>query len=89
MVIGLVFLFFSTIGTVKYCTKALHFQILIFFFLYIIFYSLSSRPLPARPLFLIVLHNGIKKGSLDKGVTCDVVSERRILILESTLGLDL
>ena len=34
-----------------------------FFFLFhfvIIFSSLSSHPVPARPLFLIVLHNGVK-----------------------------
>ena len=38
--------------------------ILKFLFLFdfvVIFYSLSPHPLPARPLFLIVLHNGVKK----------------------------
>ena len=41
--------------------------------------SLSSRPVPARPLFLIVFHNGRKKHSRKKGVICDVALERRIV----------
>ena len=77
-VIRFVFLSVSTSWTVKYCTKTWHFQILFLFHFVIIFYNLSSHPLHARPLFLIVLHNGVKKHSLEKGVICDVVSERRI-----------
>ena len=38
----------------------------------IIFSSLSSGPLPARPLFLIFLRNGVKKHTCEKGVICDV-----------------
>ena len=45
-----------------------------------IFYSLS-RPFPARPLFLIVLHNEVKKDSRDKGVLCNAISERRIYLV--------
>ena len=54
--------FTSTIWRVKYCTKTWHFQILISFSLcsYQYCINLSSRPLPAQPLFPIVLHNGRK-----------------------------
>ena len=58
MVIRLVFLSLSTIWTVKYCTKFGIFELL-FLFHFIIFYILSSCLLPARLLFLIVLHNDI------------------------------
>ena len=78
MVIRLVFLSVSTIWTVKYCQKLAIFKFLFLFHIVIIFYSLSFHPLPARPLFLIVLHNGVKKYSREKGVICDIVSERRI-----------
>ena len=75
-VIRLVFLSVSMIWTVKYCTKTWHIQILIYLFIFfhfvIIFYSLSSRQLPAWPLLLIVLHNGVIKHSREKGVICDV-----------------
>ena len=60
IVIRLVFLSVNTVWRDKYCTKNLHFQSLISFSLFVIFYSLSSYPLPARPLFFIVLHNGVK-----------------------------
>ena len=45
---------------------------LFFFHFVIIFYSLSSRPLLFGPLFLIVLHNGVKKIHARKAwfVTC-------------------
>ena len=46
-----------------------------------IFYSLSSHLVPAQPLFLIVVHNAIKIYSHEKGVTRDMVLERRILFL--------
>ena len=69
-VIRLVFLFVSTIWTVKYCTKIGIFKFSFLFRFAIIFSSLSSRPLSARPLFLIVLHNGVKKNSRVKGVIC-------------------
>ena len=71
-VIRLVFLSVSTIWTVKYCSKNLHFQSLIFFSLFVIFYSLSSRLLPARPLCFIVPHNGVKSIHVRKAwiVTC-------------------
>ena len=36
------------------------FKFLFLFHFVVMFYSLSSRPLPARPLFLIVLHNDVK-----------------------------
>ena len=76
-VIKLAFLSVSTIWAVKYCAKTWHFQILIFFHFVIIFYSLFSRPLPTRPLFSIVLHNGVKNTHVRKAwfVTW---SERRI-----------
>ena len=54
------------------------FKFLFLFDFVAIFYSLSSCLLPARPLFLIVLQNGIKKDSHDKGVICDVILEWRI-----------
>ena len=47
-IIWLVFLSVSTIWTVKYCTKNLHFQCRISVSLFMIFYSLSSCPFPAR-----------------------------------------
>ena len=65
MVIRLVILSASTFWTVRYhYTKALHFQILIFFIFY--YYLLQSNllPLPTSILldqFLIVLYNGLKK----------------------------
>ena len=59
--------------------KLCMFKLLFLFVFIVIFYSLSSRPLPTRPLFLIVLHSGVKKGSRDKGVIFDAVSERRIV----------
>ena len=37
-----------------------NFKFLFIFHFVVIICSLSSRPLPARPLFLIVLHNGVK-----------------------------
>ena len=49
MVSRLVFLSVSTIWTIKYCQKLAIFKFLFFFTL-----------LPALPLFLIVLHNGVK-----------------------------
>ena len=75
-VIKLVFLSVSTIWTVKYCQKLAIFKFLFLFYFVIIFYSLFSHPLPARPLFLIVLHNGEKKYLHEKGAICDVASER-------------
>ena len=51
----------SSIWTVKYCTKTWHFKILISFLLYYYFFSLSYCLLPTWALFIIVLHNGVKK----------------------------
>ena len=48
------------------------FKFLFPFHIFKIFYSLSSRPFPSRPLFLIVLQNGVKKHSGEKGLICDV-----------------
>ena len=71
-VIKLVFLSVSTIWPVKYCQKLAIFIFLFLFHFVIIFCSLYSHPHPARPLFLIVLHNGIKKIHVRKvwSVTC-------------------
>ena len=77
-VIRLVFLFVSTIWTGKYCTKTFIFRFLFLFYFVIIFYSLSFHSLTAPPLFLIVLHKGVKTHSRQKCVISDVVSERRI-----------
>ena len=71
-VIRLVFPSVSKIWTVKFCQKLAIFKFLFIFYFVIIFYSLSSHPFPARPLFLIGLHNGVKKYSREKGVICDV-----------------
>ena len=60
------------IWTVKYCQKLGIFKFLFLFHFNTIFYSLSSRQLPTRPLFLIVLYNGVKKHSREKGLICDV-----------------
>ena len=48
------------------------FKFLFLFHFVIVFYSRSSRPLPARSLFLVVLHNGVKKIHVRKAwfVTC-------------------
>ena len=56
----------------------MHFRIFISFSL--LYYLLQSifSPISAQRLFLIVLHNGIKKHSREKGVICDVGSKRRI-----------
>ena len=59
----------SKIWTVKFCQKLAIFKILFLFHFVIIFYSLSSHPLPARLLFLIVLQY-----SREKGVICKVYS---------------
>ena len=67
---------FEQLNTVQ---KLGFFKFLFLFRFVIVFSSISSRLLPARPLFLIVLHNGIKKHSSEKGVICDAVSERRIV----------
>ena len=61
-----VFLSVSTIWTVKYSQKLGIFKFLFLFHFVVVFYTLSSYPLPARPLFLIVLHNGVKKHSCGK-----------------------
>ena len=53
------------------------FKFLFLFHFVVLFSSLSSR-LPAQPLFLIVLHNGVKKHSHEKGMIWDMVLERRI-----------
>ena len=60
-VIRIIFLSVSMTWTVKYCQKLAIFKFLFLFHFVIIFYSLSSNPLPAWPLFLIVIHNGVKK----------------------------
>ena len=65
-IIRLFFLFACTIWRAKYGTKNMHFQSRISFSLFITFYSLSSCPLPARPLAFIVLHNGVKNIHLRK-----------------------
>ena len=80
MVTRLVFLSVSTIGTVKCCTKLSIFKFLFLFHFVTISYSLSSHPFPSRTLFLILLHNGVKKHSREKPLICDLVSERRILL---------
>ena len=54
------------------------FKFLFIFVFVVIFYSLSFRLLPARALFLIVLHNGVKEDSRDKDVICYAEWERRI-----------
>ena len=79
--IRLIFLSVSTIWTVKYCTKTLHFQILISFSLCYYLLQTIFSPAPVRQLVLVVLHNGVKKHSREKGLICEVVSERRIAIL--------
>ena len=71
-VINLVFLSVSWILTVKYCQEPSIFKFLFLFHLVIIFYSLSSHPISAWPLFLIVLHNGVKTYSREKGVIYNV-----------------
>ena len=78
MVIRLVFLFARAVWTVKSAKKLRIFKFLFLFDFVVIFYSPSSCQLPAWLLFLIVLHNGVKKDSRDKGKICNVVSERRI-----------
>ena len=50
----------------------------LFLFHFVIFNSLSTCLLPARPLFLVVLHNSVKNNSRKKGMTCDMLSEQRI-----------
>ena len=84
-VIRLVFLTVSTIWTVNYCQKSAIFEFLFLLHFVIIFYSLFSHPLPARPQFLIVLHNSVKQYSPEKGMICDAVSERRIYELPDKL----
>ena len=56
----LVFLSVSTIWTVKFAQKLGILKFLFLICFVIIFYSLYFHPLPSRPLFLIVLHNGVK-----------------------------
>ena len=63
------FLSASTIWRVKYCTKICIFKVLLFFSLFIIFCSLSSCPLLARPLVFTALHKGVKTFTLEK---CDL-----------------
>ena len=77
-VIRLVFLFDSTISTVKYCTKTLHFQILISFC--ICCYLLQSIFSPAfwSSAVFDCPPQWRKKDSRNKSVICDAVSERRI-----------
>ena len=70
------FLFFLVLF--KYCQKLVILKFLFLFYFVIIFYCLFSHQLPAQPLFLIVLHNGIKQYSREKGMICEVVSEQRI-----------
>ena len=72
-----VFLSVSTVLLVIHYQKHAIFKFL-FIFHFIIFSSLCSHPLLAQLLFLIVLHNGIKKYSHEEGLICDVVSEQRI-----------
>ena len=55
------------------------FKFLFLFHFVIIFYSLFSRPLPSRLLFLSVLRDGVKKHLLEKCMICDVTLERRII----------
>ena len=72
---------FSLSAQFKQLNTAQKLGIFKFLFLYrfvIIFSSLSSHPLPSQLLFLIVLNNGVKKHSSEKGVVCDAVTERRI-----------
>ena len=80
LAIRLIFLSGSTIWTVRYCQKFAIFKFLFLFPFDIIFYSLSFHPLPDWPIFLIVLHNGVKKYSHEKGVIRDAVSEERIWV---------
>ena len=72
-------LFFLAFSQLAFSAQKLGiFRFLFLLHFVIIFYSLSFRPHPAPPLFLIVLHNGVKTHSREKGVISDVVSERRI-----------
>ena len=61
------------------------FKFLFLFYLVDTFYSLSL-PFPAWPLFLIVLYNGVKKDSGDKGVTCDAYQNGELFMLISKLS---
>ena len=79
-VIRVVFLSVSTFWIVN-CTKTRHFQIFISFSFCYYLYSLSSRPPPASLLFLIVLHNGVKNQSREKGVIYDVYRNEELLFL--------
>ena len=62
-VIRLVFLCQHNLNS---CQKLAIFKFLFLFHFVIIFYSLSSHSLRARLLFLIVLHNGVRKYPCEK-----------------------
>ena len=60
------------LSKVNYCQKRATFKFLFLFHFIIIFCTVYSHPLPTRPLFLIVLHNGVKNIHVRKArfVTC-------------------